>query len=164
MRVTETLQSVYEFSLRPHPLLLRSDTSGGVDWLKVMESKAREGYRYSPPTEKLVDAIASADVVLVDDLSSVALFAAVAGIRVIIVPSGSASVGTDTFLVRLRQLVPVVDKLSDLPQVLKKALGPWPPQNLKSLIEEINSEPGRSAVLMKQEVYRMLGLQELPAK
>jgi hypothetical protein len=157
-----SLRHKFDFVLRPHPLLLRRDTSGGRDWAALFQSEAAKSFRYSPPKKLLVEAISSADVVLVDDLSSVGLLAACAGARVIVARSDSTSVGNDTFLVRLRGLVPNLDSIEALESRIQSALTSWPPHGLQALVQEMNGAPGRSAELMRGEIYRLMSLEGSP--
>ncbi len=154
----EPLKKRYRFVLRPHPHLLRASTSGGRNWQAVFDEYVRRGFAYSPPSERLVDAVSDADVVVVDDLTSVGLLAVLAGVKVVVAPSGSESAGRNTFLVRLRDMVPALNAPTDLDGALSAVTKAWPPAGLSTLLNEMNSEPGRSEMLMRREVYRLLRL------
>jgi hypothetical protein len=154
----------FDFTLRPHPHFLRTDWDNGTSWRKGFETVtrfealARSGIAFSRPGESTELAIARADVVVTDDLSSIGLLTVLAGGRVIIVPSHSPKVGTDTFLARLRQCAPNLQSPTQLASVIRSAIRTWPPAGLSELVFDMNGEPGRAAYLARCELYRLLQL------
>ena len=158
LEAATSLRETYDFVLRPHPHFLSPRFSDGANWRGQFEALDRSGICFSPPSESVVGAISTADVVLTDDLSSIGLLTALAGGRVIIAPSFSPTAGEETFLGRLRRCVPNLLQGDQLASALAEALTTWPPQGLPQLVSEMNGEPGRSVELVRGEFYRLLQL------
>jgi hypothetical protein len=158
LREAEALLDRFDFTLRPHPHLLRASRGDGACWRERFARLTRSGIAFSPPAESPTAVMAAADVVLTDDLSSMGLLTVMAGGRVVIAPSFSPQVGVDTFLARLSQCAPILQHPHQLAAVVGEALNAWPPHGLAELVSDMNGEPGRSAVLVRREVYRLLKL------
>ncbi|MEN9402217.1 MAG: hypothetical protein RL091_920 [Verrucomicrobiota bacterium] len=163
----QRLLNDYEIVLRPHPHLYNRNISQGKDWTATFDRLVALGFRVSPPDQSLAAIMASSDVAVVDDLTSVAIYAAATGMKTVLVrsnPSGAnqagAQMGESTFADRLGQIVPTIDTAAELGTALQKACLSWPPPGLKSIQAEINGEPGRSADLIRREVCRLLRLEE----
>jgi hypothetical protein len=149
----------YSFILRPHPHLLKSTASG--EWKSYFREQQKLGFVFSPPTDDLGWLLSAASVFICDDLSSLVLYAAVLGKRIIIVPSGSAQIPAESFLGRLTKIVPNLTRPADLPEMLASVLRSGPAEGLSTLAAEINSRPGESARLMRSEFYRLVNLAPL---
>jgi hypothetical protein len=165
----QRLLTDYEIVLRPHPHLFNSNMTQGENWAATFAQLVALGFRVSPPEESLSEIMASCDVAVVDDLTSVAIYAAATGMKMVLVrsnPSGAdpvgAQVGERTFADRLSQIVPTIENASELGTALNRALASWPPPGLETIQAEINGEPGRSADLIRREVRRLLQLEEPP--
>jgi hypothetical protein len=163
----QRLLNDYEIVLRPHPHLYNRNISQGKDWTETFDRLVALGFRVSPPDQSLAAIMASSDVAVVDDLTSVAIYAAATGMKTVLVrsnPSGAnqagAQMGESTFADRLGQIVPTIETAAELGTALQKACLSWPPPGLKSIQAEINGEPGRSADLIRREVCRLLRLEE----
>ena len=164
----QPLLADFEILLRPHPHLFKSDRSGGRDWRAILDHLGTLGFRISSPDQSLSDVLAVADVVVSDDISSVSLYAAAAGKRLVLVRSGSTAVNEDTcnigegtFIERLGHIVPTMENAVDLRTALDGALGSWPPPGFEEIQREINGEPGRSTTHIRNAVYRLLKLKEV---
>jgi CDP-glycerol glycerophosphotransferase (TagB/SpsB family) len=150
------VQNSYCFSLRPHPHMLRSSAPG--NWREFFNEQGRRGFTLSMPDSDLGDALAAADVVICDDLSSVALYAAVLQRPIILVKSASSQIPEGSFPDRLGRVVPELHQADQLGDMLGFALDHGPSPELLSLAAEMNSRPGQSVSLVRQEVYKLLQL------
>jgi hypothetical protein len=103
-------------------------------------------------------------VVICDDLSSVVLYAAVLGKRIIIVPSGSDQIPAESFPARLAKIVPNLTHPGQLREMLETVLQSPLPAALQTLSAEINSRPGQGAELTRSEFYRLLDLTPAPSR
>lgn len=148
----------YSFVLRPHPHVFKSTDRG--DWKTFLEQQQKIGFVISPPTEDLGWILAAASVVICDDLSSLVLYAAALGKRIIIVPSGSKQIPADSFPARLGQIVPNLTRPEELRTILQSVQRAGPPKELSKLAAEINSRPGESTKLVRSEFYRLINLAE----
>ncbi len=152
----------YAFTLRPHPHLVSAKATVQEKWPDFFARAQKAGLHYSNPDTSAEHALAGTDWLICDDLSSMGLLGALAGLRVAIFPSGSANVGPDSFLAALRECSPRIRSVSEIEPALAALHSAWPPPNLDQLCLEMNSEPGRSAELTRQALYRLLNLPEHP--
>jgi hypothetical protein len=150
--------------LRPHPNLYSSHLTPDQTWRTVFQHGPGAGIRFSAPDEALSAAFAWADVLVIDDLSSVALMAACVGLPLVLMPSESPKVGKDCFVRRLIDLVPIAPSPENLGRAIDRALSEPPHPELAELAKTINSIPGESGARMRQEIYRLLDLEPIPTR
>ena len=153
------LMDQYFFVLRPHPHMLKSTATG--DWKAFFREQQKLGFSFSPPADDLGWLLAAATVIICDDLSSLVLYAAALGKRIIIVPSGSSQIPADSFPARLTRIVPNLTRPGQLRELLAAAMQSDPVAELASLSAEINSRPGESSRLVRSEFYRLLNFTPL---
>lgn len=150
------LRDRYEVIIRPHPHFFKADAS--PIWKEYFADVAKAGIALSHPGEELGEVLASASVVICDDLSSVALYSVVLGRPMILSSTGSAQVAPKSFLGRLGKIVPNLRAADSLEHMIERAMQtPLSPEFI-ALAEEINSRPGQAATLMRAEVYQLLHL------
>lgn len=151
-----TLADRYTFVVRPHPHYFNSAFRS--DWPARLQEWETRGLEISPQEHDLAEALVPASVVICDDLSSVVLYAAALGKRLILVRSDSPAIAPDSFAARLAALVPALRRAEDLGATLDTVLRTSPSPEVAGLAAEINSRPGESAALVRTEFYRLLHL------
>lgn len=161
-----SLLDQYAFIIRPHPHVFNVGTvahsnNSPEKWKLYFEEQQKLGFVLSPPTDDPGWLLSAATVVICDDLSSMALYAAVLGKRIIMVRSGSDQVAPESFCARLAHIAPNLTSAADLREALVTALQQEPLASVKSLSSEINSRPGQSTQLVRSELYRLLNLAPL---
>lgn len=150
------LSSRYVFVVRPHPHYF--DSAYRSDWPARLQAPALNALKVSSQEHDLGEAIVPASVVICDDLSSVVLYAAALGKRIILVRSGSPVIAPDSFAARLAALVPTLARAEDLGATIAAVLRTSPSPEVAELAAEINSRPGESGALMSAELYRLVHL------
>jgi uridine kinase len=148
----------YDFSLRPHPHMLQQEAFAA--WRGFFAEQERHGFSISPPQVEMGEAIARAAAVVCDDLSSVALYAALLHKPLILARSGSPQVPKGSALDRLGGIAPNLHRGSELPALLRKVLEHKSPAGLDEFALEVNSRPGQSTALIREEIYSLLNLNQ----
>jgi len=148
--------------LRPHPHFFRADAP--ARWSMLLTRAKEAGITVSPPSEDLGELLASASVVVSDDLTSVALYAVVLDRRLVLWPSGSDQIPAGSFLGRLNGLVPCVERADQLAEQVTAALAREPAPAVRRMAGEIDSHPHQAARLVRTEVYQLLDLPPNPSQ
>ncbi|GGM68254.1 hypothetical protein GCM10010106_12760 [Thermopolyspora flexuosa] len=118
----------------------------------------RSGVLVLPPEEGWRAALVAADVV-VGDRCSVTRYGAALGLPVLLTPGDDAVIpGTQYAL--LAETAPRLDPDAPLAAQLASAGAAWSGVDVAALRESLTSVPGRSAAIIRGEIYRMLGLDE----
>jgi hypothetical protein len=125
-------------------------------------SAMRRGLALVPPDSEWLGALLAADVV-VGDAGSSAVYAAAAGVPVILgaYPAEGAAPGSPAAL--LAAAAPRLDDRRPLTAQLAEASAQLDTGLARSVAARISSEPGRFAGNMRSLVYRMLGLSQPPS-
>jgi hypothetical protein len=154
----------YAFVIRPHPHVFNVGAVAHSDhspkrWRELFEAQQSRGFVLSRSSEDPGWLLATASVIICDDLTSLALYAVALDKRIIMVPTGSLQVAPDAFTARLTRLVPNLHDVRDLESLLATVLrDPAPSSAVRALSNEINSRPGESTARVRTEVYQLLQL------
>jgi hypothetical protein len=153
------LMGKYRFVLRLHP---NSYALFGEDrqyWLSFVETQKNAGFRISSVEEDMMVPLVGCDIVVSDDLTSMALYAALLQKPLVCVRTGSKQTPEQSYLGRLARIVPELKPGQSLEATLDSTIRNWPPLGLKDLAGEMNSYPGQAKERIVTEIYRLLEFQ-----
>jgi hypothetical protein len=119
----------------------------------------RLGVKLIPPEEGWRAALVAADKVI-GDFGSVTFTAAASGVPVLLAAFPDEDVVSGSPLELLGRIAPRLDLAASLERQVNDAGAFYSPERYEALHERITSRPGQAARLMRQEMYRLLGLTE----
>jgi hypothetical protein len=119
----------------------------------------RIGVRLLPPEEGWLAALIAADRLLGDN-GSVSYYGAAMGVPVLLGAFPDEDVAPGSHIERLGSIAPRVDWDAPLAPQVEEAAGAYSSDVHASLREDLSSQPGRSAELLRREMYRLMRLPE----
>jgi hypothetical protein len=121
----------------------------------------RSGMTLLPAAEGWRGALAAADLVI-GDHGSVTFYAASLGMPVVLGAFPDDEVAPDSHVALLGRTAPRLDRERPLLPQLEQALADYRPERYAKVRAQVTSEPGRAREIIREVIYRHLGLAEPP--
>lgn len=150
------LEDGFHFILTIHPNNY-TRAARGRDWSRFMAEQRGDRVSVVGPREPVFDYLVAADIA-VTDYTSLALYFAQLVRPLVFVRIDRSRFAADAPILRLYDLCPKLDEVSDLRHRLEEALKSYPLRRLEELAGETVAYRGRARQRVAEEIYGLLGL------
>lgn len=150
----------FRFIMSAHPMDYKAWPYSVRVWGEHLQSLRKEGFQVREPSDDWLPYMAACDLILTDH-TSLAVYGIPLGKPCLFIPLAENLLTEGSAIWNLWKISPTLSDPRRLKDALGQTIANYPYERLEQLGREINSWPGQSARRMREEIYRLLGMDVL---